>query len=277
MDTELSFAVFTKPWPHLGLADLARHVALLGFDAVELPVRPGFQVSPDRLDLLAEAVSVLSGEGLTISSLASEPTEALLDAAGNAGIGLVRIMVPVERGAYLRSEAEAAAKLEQIATLSERYGVKVGVQQHYGDMINSSIGLRSLLEKVRSPSIVAIWDAAHDGLAGLSPESGLDAVWDRLALVNLKNAYWERQEGAEHWAPHFTCGHSGQMSWPRVADELARRAYRGTICLTAEYNLAAEVDRFCRADLEYARSLLAGAWDRIGSSTPATGPDGGES
>ena len=44
----VTFTVFTKPWT-MPLPELARHVASLGFSGVELPVRPGFQVEPDRV------------------------------------------------------------------------------------------------------------------------------------------------------------------------------------------------------------------------------------
>ncbi len=42
------FAVFTKPWK-MPLRELAEFVKSPGFDAIELPVRPGFQVAPERV------------------------------------------------------------------------------------------------------------------------------------------------------------------------------------------------------------------------------------
>ena len=43
-------ALFTKPWKSLPLPDLARHIQSLGFDLIELPVRPGFQVEPANIE-----------------------------------------------------------------------------------------------------------------------------------------------------------------------------------------------------------------------------------
>ena len=40
----LTFTVFTKPWK-MPIARLARFVADLGFDGVELPVRPGLGIA----------------------------------------------------------------------------------------------------------------------------------------------------------------------------------------------------------------------------------------
>jgi sugar phosphate isomerase/epimerase len=43
------YAVFTKPWMTLPLPELGRMVKGTGFDAIELPVRPGFQVTPEQV------------------------------------------------------------------------------------------------------------------------------------------------------------------------------------------------------------------------------------
>ena len=43
-------AVFTKPWKALSLPELAHHIKSLGFEWIELPVRPGFQVEPEKIE-----------------------------------------------------------------------------------------------------------------------------------------------------------------------------------------------------------------------------------
>jgi sugar phosphate isomerase/epimerase len=139
--------------------------------------------------------------------------------------------------------------------------VRVGVQEHYGDNVSDAFGLRALLAGLDGRWITAIWDAAHDALAGIAPETGLEVVWDRLAMVNLKNAFYERANGPEadaaEWKRHFTSGRHGMASWPRIAAELKRRDYAGTVCLTAEYEEPADVARLCAEDLRYAKGLFA--------------------
>lgn len=258
----MNLAVFTKPWPHDSIADLAKRVAGLGFASIELPVRPGFQVDvPSAEKELPHLVSVFADHGLTVASVATALDESAFAACANAGIGLIRIMAPVTRGQYLRSEENVRAQLEGAVPLCERYGVKVGVQQHYGDFVVDATGLRLLLDGVDQRWVGAIWDAAHDALAGLEPENGLDLVWDRLIMVNLKNAYYRRVNGPEalqaEWARHFTTGRHGLASWPRVLAELKRRNYSGTLCLTAEYSDEADVDRLCQEDVQYVKDLVA--------------------
>jgi hypothetical protein len=46
---QVEYAVFTKPWMTLPLPELGRMVKGIGLDAIELPVRPGFQVTPEQV------------------------------------------------------------------------------------------------------------------------------------------------------------------------------------------------------------------------------------
>jgi sugar phosphate isomerase/epimerase len=258
---DVRFAVFTKPWPADSIEELADRVRDLGFDGAEVPVRPGFQVEPETAEKgLPELVERFADRQLSVVSIASVLEEAVFAACAAAGVTLIRVMAPVTRGRYLESQAKLQRLLADAVPLCERYGVRVGVQQHYGDNVTDAVGLRSLLEGVDDRWVGAIWDAAHDALAGLAPESGLDVVWDRLLMVNLKNAFYVRTNGPEaetaQWSRHFTSGAHGMASWPRVAAELQRRNYHGAVCLTAEYTDENAVERLCRDDLVYAKGLF---------------------
>jgi hypothetical protein len=48
----VDFAVFVKPWKRLSLAELGPHIRKLGFDLIELPVRPGFACEPEHIAAL---------------------------------------------------------------------------------------------------------------------------------------------------------------------------------------------------------------------------------
>jgi sugar phosphate isomerase/epimerase len=106
--------------------------------------------------------------------------------------------------------------------------------------------------------IAAVWDVAHCALTGEGPELAADIVWDRLCLVNFKNAFWLRRNGpeAEHaeWQHYWTTGRQGLAPWHRAAKALKGRGYRGAICLTAEYSDEAAVDR--DGDIVYAKALF---------------------
>ncbi|WP_164821328.1 sugar phosphate isomerase/epimerase family protein [Paenibacillus koleovorans] len=258
---KVQFSVFTKPWKTQSIWDLGKFVSGLGFDGIEFPLRGGYQLEPQNAAQLPQLVKQFADHGLKIFSVASSTDEHVFAGCAEAGIPVIRIMpTMLPEVGYMASEKKAREELEALLPLCEKYGVKVGVQQHCGNNVVDSMGLLHLLEGLDANRIGAIWDAAHDGLAGQQPEFGLDIVWPYLCMVNLKNAYYMRSNGPEAtaavWRRQYTSGRHGLASWPRAAAFLQQRGYEGVICLTAEYSAEHEVDRLIAEDIAYAKSLF---------------------
>jgi sugar phosphate isomerase/epimerase len=257
----IRFAVFTKPWRTMPIPALAEFVHHLGVEGIELPVRPGFQVEPAEVAReLPRAVKIFAEHGLSVFSIAGPTDEATIATCAEAGIPLIRIMVPIDTAGYRAAEDRTRRELEALVPLLDRYGITIGVQNHYGRFISNASGLRRLLEGFDPRHVAAIWDAAHNALNGEEPELALDIIWPYLRMVNLKNAYWRRVNGPEaeaaQWQVYWTSGRHGLASWPRVAAELKRRGYRGVVCLTAEYTDEGSVERLIAEDVRWARALF---------------------
>ena len=256
------FSVFVKPWP-LPLAEVARKVKMLGLDGVELPVRPGFPVTPDNVGTaLKEAARVFADHGLKIHSVAAELGEPVFAACADAGISLVRICVPIPEGrGYMETEDALKREYAAMVPLLTGYGVTVGIQNHCDRWVPNAMCIRHLLEGFSPEHFGAVWDACHSALTGEGPEFGIDIVWPYLKMVNLKNAFWRRANGPEaqsvQWRPYWTSGRQGLAPWPRVVRELAARDYQGPVCFTAEYSDTEAVDRLIAEDICYARGLFA--------------------
>jgi sugar phosphate isomerase/epimerase len=259
-DTGLTYSVFTKPWK-VPIAELGRHVSDLGFNGIELPVRPGFQVEPERVEQeLPRAARQLADFGLKITSVAGPTDEPTMAACAEAGIPIIRICVGIGPEGYLASEARLQKEYDALVPLLDRYGVTLGIQNHCDRCVCNAMGLRSLIGRYEPRHVAAVWDAAHNALNGEDPELAIDIVESHLCMVNLKNAFWQRKNGpeAEHaqWRPYWTTGRHGLASWPRVAAELKQRNYTGVLCLTAEYSDEPAVNRLIAEDLAFARSLF---------------------
>jgi sugar phosphate isomerase/epimerase len=260
--SDVTFTVFTKPWK-MPLPELTQHIAHLGFDGVELPVRPGYPVTPANVtEELPNAVRILGEQGLKIASIAGPTDEATIAACAESGIGVIRIMAGMREGErYLEGEARWQREFDALVPLLDKHGVTLGIQNHYGSRdVCNAMCLRHLLERYDPRHIAAVWDAGHNGLEGEAPESALDIVWSHLGMVNLKSAYWQRVTGPEaaidEWKPYWTTGRHGRANWPRVVSELRRREYRGVVCLTAEYTDEPAVDRLIAEDLAFARAMF---------------------
>jgi sugar phosphate isomerase/epimerase len=268
-----TWSVFTKPWREPGIGSLGELVAGMGFDAVELPVRPGYQVTPAEVaTALPAAARELARAGVTIASIASGTDEATFAACAEAGVAFIRIMVPIGPGGYAATGAEIRRTLAGLAERAERYGVRVAVQPHYDDYIADSSELFALLRDLDPRFVAAIWDSVHDALARKRPEHGLELLWPWLGIVNLKSAYFERVDdtvspaGDPVWEPVFTDARSGMAEWGRALCYLAEHRFAGPICLTAEYTDENDLVAKATRDLEHARSLQAAALGAVGAS-----------
>ena len=259
MSSQITWSVFTKPW-RMPLPELGAYVGELGFTGIELPVRPGYQVEPENVAALPQAAKELGEHGVTIESVAGPADEATIRACAEAGVPIIRTMVRIGDEGYLGSVERAQREYDALLPLLERYGVRIGVQNHCDRWVPNAMGLRHFLAPYDPKHVCAVWDAAHNALNGEDPELALDIVWSHLGMVNLKNAVWLRTNGPEaevaQWKHYWTSGRHGLASWPRVAAELKRRDYKGVICLTAEYSDHDAVDRLIRDDISFAKSLF---------------------
>ena len=265
--TKITFSVFTKPWK-MPIETLGPFVAGLGFDGIELPVRPGYPVEPEDVARLPQAVKKLGESGVKVCSIAGPTDEKTIAACSEAGVPIIRIMVGIGPEGYLASVARTRREFDKLLPVLEKYQVKIGVQNHSGAFVVNAMGLHHLLDGFDPHLIAGVWDAAHNALRGEEPELGLDIVWPHLGMVNLKNAIWVRKNapkkdspqltgGFAEWEPYWIGAREGLACWPRVIAELKRRSYQGVVCLTAEYSDQAAVNTSIVADLAFARSLFA--------------------
>ena len=68
--SKITYSVFTKPWK-TPVPELGEHIRSLGFEGIELPVRPGFQVEPQNVRTdLPRVARQLADFGLKITSVA---------------------------------------------------------------------------------------------------------------------------------------------------------------------------------------------------------------
>jgi sugar phosphate isomerase/epimerase len=261
--------VFSKPWPEKSLPELADFIAGLGLDGVELPVRPGFQVTAEKVATdLPRAAALFKQRGLAIRSVAGPEDEVTIRAMGEAGIPILRVMAKIDlKIGYMASIDEIRRRWDALIPTLEKNKVTIGVQNHCDYFVGSAIGLVHLIGKYERKHVAAVLDTAHCGLDGEPDDMAIDIAWPRLCLVNLKSAFWRMVTGPEVedvvWKKYWTSGRFGITSWPKVIADLARRGYAGDYCLTAEYSnpdgsgdlKGDAVNRLIKEDIALAREL----------------------
>lgn len=262
-EKDIYFALFVKPWKSLSLPELVNHIHKLGFEWIELPVRPGFLCEPETIEKsLPEIVRVLGEEGVKVLNItASLPLadERLYAGSLKAGIHMNRVLFDrLEGENYWEAEKRARRLLDEALPFCEKYGYQIGVQNHSGRYVPvNAMGMYNLVKDYEPRYVGAIWDPAHNALEGEDSDSALDIVASHLCVVNLKNAFWKKVNGPEaeeaQWNVYWTSGRQGLASWRRVAGKLQQMNYMGPVCLSAEYSAEEEVDRLIKEDLAYAK------------------------
>jgi len=256
------FTVFTKPW-NMPWPELAKLVVALGYDGVEVPVRPGCQIEPDNVTKrFPEVVTILAEYGLKIGSVAGEADESTIIACGLAGVPCIRICVPIPKDKdYLTAIADYQRHWETLTPALDNHGVILGIQNHCNRNLANAMQLYHALQPFDPKHVGAVWDPCHCTLDGEIPELALDLVWTHLCMVNLKNVMWRRmsrpEDEAPQWDRYWTCGSQGMTDWSRVAQLLKQRGWDGNVCLTAIYSDHESVDRLAADDLKFAKACFA--------------------
>ena len=254
--------VFTKPWPNLSLAELAVFVRDLGFDGVELPVRPGFQVVPENVASdLPEATKILADEGVKIGSVAGPTDRLSIEACGKAGVPIIRVCETIDMDiGYFESIKRIQKRYDELIPNLKDNNVSIGVQNHCDYEIGSAIGVMHFIEKYDPKQVGIVLDLAHCRLDGEPEDLAIDIAWSHLLLVNLKSGFRQRSDGPEikdaPWNVYWTTGGQGIVNWAKSIEELGRRGYSGDYCLTAEYAQHDRAAQFIVEDIAYAKELL---------------------
>lgn len=235
-----SITVFTKPWPELPVEQLADLVASLGFDGIELPIRPGFQVEPENMkDELPKAAAIFRDLGLAIQSVATDLTPEAIEACAEAGVPILRTMLSLDPElSYFENVDAFRQQCEGLMAATAGSGVSIGLQNHCDRFASSAVSIMQAIEPLGSDHVSAVLDLGHTGLDGELEDIAIDVCWSRLSMVNLKNSVRERtsvEEGVQQWRRKWVPGKDGITNWDKGIEELGKRNYTGPICITAEY------------------------------------------
>jgi sugar phosphate isomerase/epimerase len=206
-------AVFSKHLQWLPVAEIGPLIVASGFRAVDLTVRPGGHVLPERVeDDLPRAVETLATYGLTVPMIttaitdASDPlTRRVLTTAKKVGVAHYRMGYwdypglgdPLEQ---LRSMKPRVAAL---ASLNREIGIRGGYQNHVGTRVGGSVwDLGVLLEGIDPAGLGVQYDIRHAvAEGGQSWPKALQLIAPHIDTIAIKDFLWERRpDGA--WEPH---------------------------------------------------------------------------
>jgi L-ribulose-5-phosphate 3-epimerase len=199
-------SVFTKHLQYLDHRALAETVAEAGFDGIDLPVREGGHVLPDRVgEDLPKVVEAARAAGVAVTMITTAITsardphaEAVLGTAGRLGIRNYRLgWLPYDRAkGILGTIEDLRSPLRDLASLNERCGIRGGYQNHAGDRVGSAVwDLFLLLKEVGSRWLGCQYDIRHAVIEGSSSwPNALRLIAPFVHTVDVKDSHWTKTE-----------------------------------------------------------------------------------
>lgn len=238
--------VFSKHLQFLDYAQLAKKCKELGLDGIDLTVREGGHVAPDKLDSdLPKAVDVIRSEGLELAMIttrlnngADPDARPILEAAAKHRIPYVRVgghmykegANPIEQLKTFTEEVRGLAKI------AEECEVTLGYHNHsgYENFAGPIWDLYRMIEEVASPRFGSNFDAGHAVVEGGFGAYRTNALLmaSHIKMMAVKDFVWEKK--TPKWVP------LGQGVVPTAEIlKIAREAgFAGPISLHFEYKVA---------------------------------------
>jgi sugar phosphate isomerase/epimerase len=247
---------FSKHFHWAGWEEMAQTVAALGYEGVDLTVRPGGHVEPERVQQdLPKACEIIRRAGLKIPMIttrirdaATPEAETVIKTAAALGIRRYRWDGFVyEAGRPLPEQLEALRpRVRELAALNRRYGVCAMYHTHSGPgRVGASMwDLYLLLRDFDRESVAVNFDIGHavveGGYGGWIHSARLLLPWTRGVAV--KDFLWRRNEKGA-WTPGWRPLGEGMVNFKAFFALLKQAGFSGPLQLHMEYSELAGADR----------------------------------
>jgi sugar phosphate isomerase/epimerase len=237
---------FTKPLPEMDWRRLARSAKGLGFDGLDLTVRKGGHVAPERAaEDLPRAVGATREEGLDVPMITTALTSAddptarpILSTAGKLGIPYFKVGYYLYQHEDVRQElALAGQELRRLVDLATECGIQAGFHNH-SEYIGAALWDAAHFIEPLDPKWAGYYfDARHavaEGGAG-AWKTAVHLVKSRLKMVAVKDFSWTKT--ARGWEDANCPLGEGMVDWKYVLGELCHSGFQGPISLHMEYEV----------------------------------------
>lgn len=199
-------SIFSKNLQWLGFSEMASITKEMGFDGVDLTVRPGGHVLPERVTQdLPRAVKAIRDTGLEVPMISTavtdiddEHTDAILRTAGELGIQNYRLgWIPYNKKISIPENLELIKeKLNRLAKLNKKYEIKGDYQNHSGTSFGASTwDLWLVLKDIDNEWIGCQYDIRHATVEGTNSwPLGLELISPYIGTMDIKDFHWTKNE-----------------------------------------------------------------------------------
>jgi sugar phosphate isomerase/epimerase len=280
----LKIAVFSKHLEFLAGEELAAGAKEIGVDGIDLAVRKGGHIEPERVrQELPALVAIIRQHGLDVPMLTTDIVDAdtphaedVLAAMTDLGIHHYRWggFVWTDQSPIPKQIEEFKPRVARLAALNARYQASAMYHTHSGaGLVGASIwDLREILNGFDPRQVGVNYDAAHatieGGLGGWIESFRITGEY--LRGIAVKDFFWEKDANGRWQVAWTPLGH-GMVRFPQFFDMVRDARFAGPLQLHFEYSLGgaeagkktgltmsrAEIFAAMKRDVTQLRSYLA--------------------
>lgn len=207
LEEPLKIHLFSKHLQFLDLKAAAQVVAEIGFDGLDLTVRPKGHVLPENVETdLPKAIQEIKKGGSTcemmttaISDVDSPYDLKVIETAANEGIQFYRAnwFKYHEDKSMEESISIYQKKVKELGKFNKKHGIIGCYQNHAGTKIGASFWeIKQLLEKANPTYFGTQYDIRHAMVdSGLSWKNGFQLLRDSIKTIVLKDFKWGKIDG----------------------------------------------------------------------------------
>lgn len=199
--------IFSKHLQFLNYQDMSEVAKELGFDGIDLTIRPKGHVLPEKVESdLPKAVDAMKKVGFKPSLFctavedATNPTDkTLLETASKLGFQYYRMnwYRYTDQKSIPQSLEEFKGKMTGLSHLNKKLGLVGCYQNHAGRMVGASMfEIWQILQNSNQAHMGAQYDIRHATVeGGLSWQTGLNLIKPHIKTLVLKDTTWENKNG----------------------------------------------------------------------------------
>jgi L-ribulose-5-phosphate 3-epimerase len=281
-DDAFKISVFSKNLQWLDYEGMAREAAALGFDGVDLTVRPGGHVLPENVERdLPAAVNAVEKKGLKVFSIVTAIDNAedslsvrVLETAKKLGIRHYRLgwFHYDEKLPIRENLKKISARFTALEALNKRIGIHGAYQNHEGHYFGAPVwDLAKVFEELKPSFTGSQYDVYHAVVEGAhSWVYGFELLAPYIKTINIKDFRWEKKDGK--WDSQSVPLGEGVVDLKQYMNVIRNAGIRCPISIHYEYPLGgadqgaskitvegAQVLTAMKKDLEYVKQLLRDA------------------
>ncbi len=238
--------LFSKHLPDLGWRDLGAAVRSAGFDGVDLTVRPGGHVLPERVaEDLPRAVAAIRDAGSMVGMLTTaltqpdDPTASPIVKTARA-VDVPRLKAGYYRYAFADVTKELAAAtwaFHGLVALAAQAGVVIAYHNHSG-YIGAPVWDALQMIDGQPPTATGLYfDVRHatveGGVAGW--RVALQRAAPHLRMLAMKDFYWDKGRDGRWRVVDCPIG-EGMVDWKTFGAHLRAARFSGPISIHVEYD-----------------------------------------